>query len=673
MRITILFLVVLLCVPAAFSQPGADIAAMIDKGELDAAAARIEAVLKTRPNDLKTLSQKVRLLVIKKQFAETEALANRIIARDPKNKIALNARGVAKRDGRKDFAGALADFDKALAIDAEYPQASFNRAITLYSGKLGKKSEALDAFSSAIEINPENATARAMRGRLFNEFGRYKLALLDLNKALALNKGLPIYADRAYAQLLLYVAGDRSVWQNAANDAETALRADPSNATALAIRSLVKFSRSDKTGSAADAQKAFEIDPNNYLTRMALGYVKRLNKDLAGAFDEFEAAYKIVPNSTWVVDDFFEAARQAKDTYPKAAAAYRELSARKITRQRERVELLKLAVADDPWDHGTYDKLEKAWSNLLEMIEKANDRNTWTPDGKLVTKEVPEYDVERKASRNYWYDLHAKSPKNVCVGYFKYGFLDTDANGAYGENYKKSDSFKLNYLKGELANYDGKNGAECAARVALYISGLHNLTYSPSVYDAALAKQFAERSKQIKADLKDDPNTVDGAGSTAEEALNNIAYWKAQDDSWKKDLERMKQSGTSSDGGSVSGRRSGIDPAKERAAIAAYERVHPQIERLAEQIISAAGKVQSGGSMSFLYRGTRQRITNLQRQMVDIYYKFIEVHGPNLPDSLLNHLRSDVSRVGNLRNDYTTGEAYVANGACSNGWSGYGC
>ncbi|KXJ98784.1 MAG: ankyrin repeat-containing protein [Acidobacteria bacterium OLB17] len=646
---------------------------MIDKGELDAAAARIEAVLKTRPNDLKTLSQKVRLLVIKKQFAETEALANRIIARDPKNKIALNARGVAKRDGRKDFAGALADFDKALAIDAEYPQASFNRAITLYSGKLGKKSEALDAFSSAIEINPENATARAMRGRLFNEFGRYKLALLDLNKALALNKGLPIYADRAYAQLLLYVAGDRSVWQNAANDAETALRADPSNATALAIRSLVKFSRSDKTGSAADAQKAFEIDPNNYLTRMALGYVKRLNKDLAGAFDEFEAAYKIVPNSTWVVDDFFEAARQAKDTYPKAAAAYRELSARKITRQRERVELLKLAVADDPWDHGTYDKLEKAWSNLLEMIEKANDRNTWTPDGKLVTKEVPEYDVERKASRNYWYDLHAKSPKNVCVGYFKYGFLDTDANGAYGENYKKSDSFKLNYLKGELANYDGKNGAECAARVALYISGLHNLTYSPSVYDAALAKQFAERSKQIKADLKDDPNTVDGAGSTAEEALNNIAYWKAQDDSWKKDLERMKQSGTSSDGGSVSGRRSGIDPAKERAAIAAYERVHPQIERLAEQIISAAGKVQSGGSMSFLYRGTRQRITNLQRQMVDIYYKFIEVHGPNLPDSLLNHLRSDVSRVGNLRNDYTTGEAYVANGACSNGWSGYGC
>lgn len=640
---------------------------MIDKGELDAAAARIESVLKTRPNDLNTLAQKVRLLVIKKSYAETETLANRIIARDPKNKIALNARGVAKRDGKKDFTGALADFDKALAVDPEYPQASFNRAITVYNGKLGQKSEALDAFSYAIEVNPENATARAMRGRLFNEFGRYKLALLDLNKALSVNKDLPVYADRAYAQLLMYAAGDRSVLHTAASDADAALRINPSDATALAIRSLLK------PGSAADAHKAFQIDPNNYLARMALGYFKRSDKDFAGAFDEFEAAYKIVPNSTWAADDLFIAAGQAKDTYPKAAAAYRELFARRITRQRERVELLKVAVEDDPWDYAAYDNLEKAWTNLMEMIEKANDRTKWTPDGKLLTKEVPEYDVERKASRNYWFDLHAKSPKNICAGYFKYSYIDSDANGSYVESNKKSDSFKLNYLKGELANYDGKNGAECAARVALSISGLHNLFYSTSVYDPALAKQFAERSKQIKADLINDPNTVDGAGSTADEALNNIAYWKAQDDAWKKDLERMKQSGTSSDGGSGSGRRSGVDPAMERAAIAAYERVHPQIERLGEQIISAAGKVQSGGSLSFTYRGTRQRITNLQRQMVDIYYKFIEVHGANLPDSLANHLKSDVSRAGNLRNDYSTGESYVANGACSNGWNGYGC
>jgi tetratricopeptide (TPR) repeat protein len=657
-----LFLAVFLCVPAAFSQPGADIAAMIDKGEFDAAAARIEAVLKTRPNDLNTLTQKVRLLVLKKQYAETETLANRITARDPKNKIALNARGVAKRDGKKDYAGALADFDKALAIDAEYPPASFNRAVTLLSGKLGQKSDALDAFSYAIEINPENSTARAIRGRLLNEFGRYKLALLDLNKALSINKDLPVYSDRAYSQLLLYVRGDRSVFSGLANDAETALRVNPSDATALAIRALVKFARSDKAGAEADAQKASQIDANNYLTRMSLGYVKRLNKDLAGAFDEFEAAYKIVPNSTWALDDFFKAAGDAKDTYPKAAAAYREVLARTITRERERVEILKAAVDDEPWEYDAYDRLDKAWTGLYRLLRKTDER----------TLNPPEQKAEMKAMRDYWYALHAKSPKNVCVGYFKYSYFDLDANGLYDQTKKKYDSVNLAYLKGELGNYDGTNGADCAARLALLIAGIYQTPSSPEK-NFDLAKQFAERSRQIKADLKNDPNTVDGAGSTAEESLNNVAYWKAQDDAWKKDLERMKQSGTSSEGGSGSGRRSGVDPAMERAAIAAYERVHPQIERLGEQIISAAGKVQSGGTFSSFYTGTRQRITNLQRQMVDIYYKFNEVYGPNLPNSLANHLKSDVSRAGNLRNDYSTGEAYVANGACSNGWSGYGC
>ena len=270
---------------------------------------------------------------------------------------------------------------------------------------------------------------------------------------------------------------------------------------------------------------------------------------------------------------------------------------------------------------------------------------------------LPTFITLQKEERDYWYALHAKNPKNVCAGLFKYGEIDIDENGRYDQNRRASDAAKLQYLKRELDNYDGTNGAECAARTALFIADIYQTVYSPEK-NFDLAKQFTERSKQIKADLKDDPNVISGVATTAAESTKNIEYWEAQDDAWKKELERMKQSGTSSDG---SGRRtrSNVDPVKEQAAIAAYERVHPQIERLGEQIISAASKVQSGGSLSFTYRGTRQRITNLQRQMVDIYYKFKEVHGDNLPDSLFNHLQSDVRRAGNLRNDYSTGEAYV--------------
>lgn len=663
MRIAIFILAIFLCVTAAFSQPGDDISAMIDKGELDAAAARIDAVLKTRPNDLNTLTQKVRLLVIKKQYADTETLANRIIVRDPKNKIALNARGVAKRDGKKDFAGALADFDKSLAIDAEYPQASFNRAITLYSGQLGKKSDALDAFSNAIEINPENATARAIRGRMFNEIGKFQLALLDLNQALSLNNALPVYSDRAYARFMLYVRRtDEKLLAEVANDVDTALRAEPSNATALAIRACVKYIRGEKEGTLADAQKALQIDPKNFLSHMAIGFVKYSNND-PGWIDDFEAAQKIAPNNFWVNDRLFALARSENDSSPRAAAIYRAQLTRNLRRINDQIELSKLIVEEEPWDYAAYNRVDdsfRAFSKVLGDAERAG------------LPSLPSFLDRQKAERDYWYALHAKNPKNVCAGLFKYGQIDLDENGRYDPNNRTSDAGRLQYLRRELDNYDGTNGAECAARTALFIADIYQTSYSPEK-NFDLAKQFTERSKQIKADLTDDPNVISGVATTAAESAKNIEYWQAQDNAWKKELERMKQSGTSSDGGSGSRRRSGIDPVKERAAIAAYERVHPQIERLGEQIISAAGKVQSGGSLSFTYRGTRQRITNLQRQMVDIYYKFTEAHGPNLPDSLLNHLKSDVSRAGNLRNDYNTGEAYVGGGLCSDGWSGYGC
>ena len=674
MKIGFSILAFLFFAVAVAAQSTNEISSLIDKGEIDAASAKVDAILKTRPNDANALTQKVRILVIKKQFAETESLANKLIVRDPKNKVAFNARGVAKRDGKKDPVGALADFDKALAIDAEYPQAAFNRALTLYSGKIGKKSDALDAFSFAIELNPENSTARAVRGRLLNEFGRHKLALIDLNKAASTNKTVAVFAEKAYSELMLAISGEGSLLEDANRDAEAVLRAEPANSTALAVRSVYKLQKNDRDGAAADAQNALQSDPNTYLAHITLGYIKRLNKDLNGAFAEFEAAHKLNPNSPWTGDELYKIAGQARETNPKAAAVYREQQSRKIANSRKQLEFLKLVVEAEPWDYNAYEKLDKSWSDLRNLIEKANDRITYG-GGRTVIKDVPEYDVEVKAVRDYWYDLHTRNPKNVCVGFFKYGYFDRDENGLYDQNRKKHDSTKLNYLKGELANYDGTNGAECAARLALFIANIYQTPYSTEK-NFDLAKQFAERSKQIKADLKDDPNTISGVAMNADESLKETAYWKAQDDGWKKELEAMKLRAASNSDGSARGRggRSG-DPIKERAAIAAFDRVHPQIERLAEQVIGAASKVQSGGTFSNFYRGTRQRMSRLQSEISALYRQFMAQQGDHLPQSMADHLRSDVYKTTGIRNDYTTGEAYQTyqGGGCSNGWSGYGC
>ncbi len=662
----ILTLLIAFFAATVFSQATNEIAALLDKGDADAALIKINAALKTKPNDQALLTQKVRALVLKKQYAETETLANRLLTRDPKNKIALNARGVARREGKKEYAAALVDFDKALALDPEYPQAAFNRALTLYGGKIGKKSEALDAFSLTIELNPENATARVVRGQLLNGFGRYKLALNDLNKALSINSNLPIYAERAYAEMFL------GMTSSALADAEKALKINPQDSLALAIRAYSRYvatqDKNVKLAAVGDAQKALQIDPNNYIALMVIGFDKKLAaKDNAGALADFATAYKIKPTNDWVVNTIYSHLNGLPELVkqnPENEKLLSETSKAIEAQWREKIELKKLAISEDPWDFSLFESLDESWKKFRSFLSRDVRSNVGTPAWK----------AEQKAEYDFWVQQLAKDPKNFCVGYFRGLDLDLGSDGLYNANNKASDSYKLNYLKGQLNNYDGKNGSECAARLALWIADIYQTPYSTEK-NFDLAKQFAARSKEIKSDLKDDPNTISGIASTADESLANTKYWEEQDNAWKKELERMKQSGTSSDGRSVSGRRSGVDPAKEQAAISAYESVHPQIERLAEQIISAAGKVQSGGQFSNFYIGTRARMSNLQNQMLTIYDNFMKVYGSSLPDSLSSHLRSDVRRVGNLRNDYVTGEAYnnYSGSNCSGGWSGYGC
>lgn len=658
----ILTLLIAFFTTTVFSQPIIAITALLDKGDADAALTKINAALKTKPNDQALLTQKVRALVIKKQYAETETLANRLLTRDPKNKIALNARGVAKRDGTKDYPAALADFDKALALDPEYPQAAFNRALTLYGGKIGKKSETLDALSLTIELNPDNVTARAIRGQLLNGFGRYKLALSDFNKAIPIN----VYAEKAYAEMFL------GMTSNALADAETALKLDPQSSLALAIRAYCRYStandKNTESNALADAQKALQIDPNNYIALMVIGFDKKLaKKDNAGALANFAAAYKLKPTNDWVVNTIYSHLNGLPELVkqnPENEKLLNETSKAIESQWREKIELKKLAISEDPWDFSLFESLDETWKKFRSFLSRDVRSNVGTPAWK----------AEQKAEYDFWVQQLGKDPKNYCVGYFRGLDLDLGSDGLYNANNKTSDGYKLNYLKGQLSNYDGKNGAECAARLALWIAEIYQTPYSTEK-NFDLAKQFAQRSKEIKSDLKDDPNTISGIASTAQDSLSNIQYWEAEDNAWKKELEDMKQRGAAAANSRSGGRRANVDPAKEQAAISAYDRVHPQIERLAEQIVGAATKVQGGGQFSNFYTGTRARMSNLQSQMWTVYDNFMKVHGDYLPDSLSNHLKSDVRRVGNLRNDYVTGEAYnnYSGGNCSGGWSGYGC
>ncbi|QIR38588.1 tetratricopeptide repeat protein [Tolypothrix sp. PCC 7910] len=91
-----------------------------------------------------------------------------------------NDRGLARLQ-LQDFEAAMADFSKAIQLDANDYRAYFNRGCAC--GKKGDNFGALRDFSKVIRLNPSNGMAYVNRGVARYQLGYYQGAIADLQKA----------------------------------------------------------------------------------------------------------------------------------------------------------------------------------------------------------------------------------------------------------------------------------------------------------------------------------------------------------------------------------------------------------------------------------------------------------------------------------------------------------
>lgn len=101
----------------------------------------------------------------------------------------FNNQGVDKLD-RKDYAGAIEDFNQALQLNPHNTKAYFNRGFAY--ANLEKYQNAIDDYTHAIEGNPQDADAYYNRGLSYSYLENDKAAIEDLQKAAQLyqQKGL---------------------------------------------------------------------------------------------------------------------------------------------------------------------------------------------------------------------------------------------------------------------------------------------------------------------------------------------------------------------------------------------------------------------------------------------------------------------------------------------------
>ena len=92
--------------------------------------------------------------------------------------------GVEKFDF-KDYAGAIADLDKAIELNPEYIRAYYTRGWA--QANLGDNTSAIASCTQAIKIDPSEADAYYGRGTVKARIGKYAEAMVDLDKAIELD------------------------------------------------------------------------------------------------------------------------------------------------------------------------------------------------------------------------------------------------------------------------------------------------------------------------------------------------------------------------------------------------------------------------------------------------------------------------------------------------------
>jgi tetratricopeptide (TPR) repeat protein len=211
---------------------------------------------------------------------------NQVLLEDPENALLYNARGEAfSYLGR--HSEAIDDFTMALSLDPENASlyyANRGRSFSLS----GDREQALADYNQAIEANPENAQAFAGRAGVHWGLNEPELALRDYTEAIRLQPDADwIYFNRgvAYAQLEQY--------DEAIADFTTAIDLNPDDVQPYLYRGITYQETGNIRAAVEDFERVIELDENYADAHYALGVTYRQSFNLRASRASFEEAARL--------------------------------------------------------------------------------------------------------------------------------------------------------------------------------------------------------------------------------------------------------------------------------------------------------------------------------------------------------------------------------------------
>jgi tetratricopeptide (TPR) repeat protein len=190
----------------------------------------------------------------------------------------------------KDYPGALADLDQAIALDPTAARAWADRGSI--KTMQGDAEAGLADCDQAVRLDPTLARAWSARGWTHLRREDHQAALADCDEALRLDPHeFKAWGNRGMARQAL---GDL---EGAIADYGEAIRLDDAVAGAWASRGLARLKLGDLDEALLDLNQALLLDPNNVTALGNRGLVRARQADFAGARADLERAIELDPSS----------------------------------------------------------------------------------------------------------------------------------------------------------------------------------------------------------------------------------------------------------------------------------------------------------------------------------------------------------------------------------------
>ncbi len=192
-----------------------------------------------------------------------------------------------------EYQRAIADFDRALALDPAYASAYLLRGIAYSS--LSAHQQAIENFNRALALDSRNTFAYAHRAIANRKLKNYEQAMADFDYVLLLD---PQLDGAQLLRSLTYEEFDEA--RRGLGDFDYILELNPYDAQAYALRGMAYYSLNDYQRAIQNLNHALELDPNDAQVYASRGRVYLELGDIGQAMADFHRSLELDPYDLYV-------------------------------------------------------------------------------------------------------------------------------------------------------------------------------------------------------------------------------------------------------------------------------------------------------------------------------------------------------------------------------------